>query len=127
MAHNGPVRPVVTPTEMADADRHAIAAGTPETVLIERAARAVARHRCRCSAARYGRRVVIACGKGNNGADGRVAAGILRRRGVGVDVVSTGGPAGDDVNRSAFVRALARADLFVDAMFGTGFRGALDR
>ena len=39
---------------------------------------------------------------------------------------STDGPAGDDVNRSAFVRSLARADLFVDAMFGTGFRGELD-
>ena len=29
------------------------------------------------------------------------------------------------MNRSAFVRSLARADLFVDAMFGTGFRGEL--
>ena len=35
----------------------------------------------------YGRRVVIASGKGNNGEDGRVAAGILRHRGVGVDLV----------------------------------------
>ena len=30
----------------------------------------------------YGRRVVVVAGKGNNGADGRVAADRLRRRGV---------------------------------------------
>ena len=47
------------------------------TVLIERAARAVARA-VQMLGGSYGRRVVIACGKGNNGADGRVAAGILR-------------------------------------------------
>ena len=93
MAHNGPVRPVVTPAQMADADRQAIAAGTPETVLIERAARAVARHSLQMLGGSYGRRVVIVCGKGNNGEDGRVAAGILRHRGVGVDLFSTGDPA----------------------------------
>ena len=37
-----------------------------------------------CSARAYGRRVAVVAGKGNNGADGRVAAGLLRRRGARV-------------------------------------------
>ena len=69
---------VLTPAEMAEADRRAIAAGTPEAVLVERAGRAVARHALRMLGGSYGRRVVIVCGKGNNGADGRVAARVLR-------------------------------------------------
>ncbi len=35
----------------------------------------------------YGRQVVVVAGKGNNGADGRVAADRLRRRGARVPVV----------------------------------------
>ena len=121
MAHNGRVQPVVTPAEMAEADRRAIAAGTPESVLIGRAAGAVAMHAVRMLGGTYGRRVVVAAGKGNNGADGRDAADRLRRRGVGVDVFAVA----DEVDRDEFMRALKRAHLFVDAMFGTGFRGAL--
>ena len=121
VAHNGRMQPVVTPAEMAEADRRAIASGTPEPVLIGRAGRAVAMHAARMLGGTYGRRVVVAAGKGNNGADGREAAARLRARGVGVDVFAVA----DVIDRAEFVRTLARADLFVDAMFGTGFRGAL--
>ncbi len=38
----------------------------------------------------YGRRVVVIAGKGNNGADGRVAAALLARRGARVTVVGPG-------------------------------------
>ncbi|HWS45079.1 MAG TPA: NAD(P)H-hydrate dehydratase [Acidimicrobiia bacterium] len=107
---------------MGDADRRAIAGGTPEAVLVERAGRAVARHAVRMLGGTYGRRVVIVCGKGNNGADGLVAARHLRARGAGVDVFSLDG----DLDPSKLQRALERAHLAVDAMFGTGFRGALD-
>jgi len=115
------VKPVVTPEEMGAADRRAIAAGTPEAVLVERAGGAVARAALRMLGGAYGRRVVIVCGKGNNGADGRVAARRLSARGVGVDVhaIDESFVAGD------LARALSRADLAIDAMFGTGFRGAL--
>jgi ADP-dependent NAD(P)H-hydrate dehydratase / NAD(P)H-hydrate epimerase len=70
----------------------------------------------------YGRRVVVLAGQGNNGADGRVAARDLRTRGVGVDeLLLEPGFAERDLER-----AVSRADLVIDAMYGTGFRGELE-
>ena len=106
---------------MAEADGRAIATGTPEAVLVERAGAAVARHAERMLAGAYGRRVVVVAGKGNNGADGIVAARRLAGRGIGVAVFELA----EGIDRAAFSRAQARADLAVDAMFGTGFRGVL--
>src|SRR5271154_4922561 len=116
------MRTVLTPAEMAAADQHAIASGTPESVLIERAGRAVARHALRMLGGAYGRRVTVVAGKGNNGADGRVAARCLRESGVGVDelLLELGFGAADAE------RALARSALVIDAMYGTGFRGRLE-
>jgi len=116
------MRLVVTPEEMGQLDRATIVAGTPESVLVERAGFAVARRARWMLGGTYGRRVVIACGKGNNGADGRVAARLLRAWGVRVDLLDVG----SSFDRGAAARVLARADLFVDAMFGTGFRGVLE-
>jgi NAD(P)H-hydrate epimerase len=113
------VKLVLTPAEMAEADRRAIESGTPESVLVERAGRAVARHALRMLGGSYGRRVVIVCGKGNNGADGRVAARVLRAQGVGVAEIDA-----DELSDDG-LRSLLRADLAIDAMYGTGFRGAL--
>jgi NAD(P)H-hydrate epimerase len=59
----------------------------------------------------YGRRVALVCGRGNNGADGRVAAAVLAARGVRVSLHP---PDAD---------GLPAVDLVVDAAFGTGFRG----
>lgn len=113
---------VVTPAEMGEADRRTISAGTPEPVLVERAGGAVARHALRMLGGAYGRRVVVVRGRGNNGADGAVAADRLRGQGVGVDeFVLAGG-----VDEAALRRALGRSHLAIDAMFGTGFRGALE-
>jgi NAD(P)H-hydrate epimerase len=107
---------------MGAADKRAIASGTPESVLVERAGGAVARHALRMLGATYGRRVVVVCGKGNNGADGHVAARVLAQRGVGVDVFALA----DGIVEHALRRSVSRADLAIDAMFGTGFRGELD-
>ncbi len=114
--------PVVTPREMGAADRATIEAGTPQAVLMERAGRAVARSARRALGGTYGRRILVVCGKGNNGRDGLVAAAALRHWGVGVTVVELG----DGFDRRELVQACARADLVIDAMFGTGFRGALE-
>ena len=116
------MQPVVTPAEMGEADRETISAGTPEAVLVERAGGAVARHALRMLGGTYGRRVVVVRGRGNNGADGVVAARHLGRLGIGVDELALV----DCVGELALRHALARADLAIDAMFGTGFRGALE-
>jgi len=82
--------------------------GYPETApeLMERAGRAVADECIR--AFPDARRFAVVCGGGSNGGDGRVAAGLLRQ--AGRDATETDDPAG--------------ADVVVDALFGTGFRGA---
>jgi hydroxyethylthiazole kinase-like uncharacterized protein yjeF len=62
----------------------------------------------------YGRVVWVIVGKGNNGNDGRVAADVLRGRGVRVDIIDAAGPP----------TRLRPADLVIDAAYGTGFRGS---
>jgi len=114
--------PVLTPEEMGGADARAIADGTPEPVLMERAGRAAAwavRTRLR---GLYGRRAVVVCGKGNNGGDGAIVARVLRHWGARVDEFHLT----DGVHRAELARALGRADVLVDAMYGTGFRGELE-
>jgi hydroxyethylthiazole kinase-like uncharacterized protein yjeF len=113
---------VLTPTEMAEADRRAIAAGTPEATLMDRAGRAVAWEVRRQLDGLYGRRAAIVCGKGNNGGDGLVTAAVLAGWGARVDVVELAAAP----SPAAVGRALARADVLVDAMYGTGFSGRLD-
>jgi hydroxyethylthiazole kinase-like uncharacterized protein yjeF len=105
---------------MAARDAAAIAGGVGESTLVDRAGGAVARGARRVLGGAYGRRVVIVCGKGNNGADGRVAGQRLAGWGARVDHFDLAG-----LERPRFSRALGRADLAVDAMYGTGFRGAL--
>jgi NAD(P)H-hydrate epimerase len=114
--------PLVTPAEMGAADARTIAAGTPETTLMTRAGRGAAWQVRALLGGTYGRRVVVVCGKGNNGGDGLVAADALRAWGVAVDVVRLADPpSADDL-----VRMIGRADCIVDAMYGTGFRGELE-
>ena len=65
----------------------------------------------------YGRVVCVIAGTGNNGADGRVAAECLRQRGMVVRVVAA------DETCEELSRRCQRADLVIDAAYGTGFRG----
>jgi ADP-dependent NAD(P)H-hydrate dehydratase / NAD(P)H-hydrate epimerase len=116
------VRAVLAPGQMAACDRATIAAGTPEPTLVARAAGAVARAARSLMGGVYGRRVVVVAGKGNNGADGRIAAQILRGWGVAVAVHELAA----GLDRAALERDVDRCHLFVDAMYGTGFRGHLD-
>jgi NAD(P)H-hydrate epimerase len=62
--------------------------------------------------------VVVVAGKGSNGADGRVAASVLGRRGARVLVLEAAELTGASV--------LPPCDLVVDAAYGTGFRGSYD-
>jgi hydroxyethylthiazole kinase-like uncharacterized protein yjeF len=81
-------------------------ASIPE--LMERAGAAVARETMLAFPA--ARRVACVCGGGSNGGDGRVAARVLREAGLDAQEVEGGDLDGYDV--------------VVDALFGTGFRGA---
>ncbi len=86
--------------------------------------------------ARAPHRVVVLCGPGNNGGDGYVVARLLAQRGWAVTVHAWGDPAAlppdartnhdrwaamGAVNRwDAAVIEASEADLYVDAVFGTG-------
>ena len=80
------VRAVLTREEMRAADAAALAEVSHET-LVERAGTAVALAALGVLGGAYGRRVVVVAGKGSNGADGRVAAAVLARRGARVQVL----------------------------------------
>ncbi len=137
------MKPVLTPDQASALDRATQARGVSADLLMERAGRAVARAALDVMGGSYGRRAVVVCGKGNNGGDGLVAARHLARWGVRVAVVAV--EALDDLREPAagnaarlnevtsirvlpfahalLDRELRRADVAIDALFGTGFRG----
>ena len=104
---------ILTPEEMKAVDA---AAPEPVDVLIHRAGGAVARVAVDMLDGAYGRRVVVIAGPGNNGADGRDAAQRLERRGARCTVLDP----------KDLPDALPRADLVIDAAYGTGFHGEWD-
>ena len=124
---------LLSPVQMGEADRQAIAAGIPGSVLMDNAGRAVARE----IVARWTPcPVVVACGPGNNAGDGFVAAVALRAAGWTVSVALSCNP-GDlrgDAAAAAWgaafssltLASLEGAGLVVDALFGAGLNRPLD-
>jgi len=107
---------------MREADRLTIqgahgAPGIPGTVLMENAGKAVAELIEHEFIPLDRQRVVVFCGKGNNGGDGLVVARLLEGRVAALQVVRVTDPPGQ-VDRDATV--------VVDALLGTGFRGPLE-
>lgn len=130
-ATNGcPPIPLLTAAEMREWDRSAIdAAGIPERVLMENAGRAAAR----VVAKEFPRgRIVGVIGPGKNGGDGVVMLRTLAAWGREVVAVPTGSGAlpkellaGREVSAVEDLRAACRgASVLVDAVLGTGARGA---
>ena len=120
--------------QVAEADRLAIAAGTPGTVLMQNAGEAVAREIERRFTPRA---VTVLCGPGNNGGDGFVAAAALAQSGWPVrvallgDVESLRGDAQYHAGRwrgaidTMTASTIENADLLIDALFGSGLNRSL--
>lgn len=101
--------------QMREIDRCAIQEyGIPGLLLMENAGRAVAERAAELLRESRGRRVVVLCGKGNNGGDGFVAARHLHTRGYAVLCLLAGAPEG--------VRGDARTNLDLALKFGVPVR-----
>jgi len=127
---------LLTPSEMSEADRFAVAAGAPGIALMERAGLAVADQAARIARSRG--RIVVLCGPGGNGGDGFVAARLLARRGYSVELgligrreALRGDPALAAARYEGEVREAAaldpgQADCVIDALFGAGLARDID-
>jgi ADP-dependent NAD(P)H-hydrate dehydratase / NAD(P)H-hydrate epimerase len=121
--------------QMNEADRLTTAAGTPGSLLMQKAGEAVAREITRRWTPRP---VTVLCGPGNNGGDGFVVATALAQSGWPVRVALLGpkqalrGDARQHAQRwSGAVEPLSPhaidgAELLVDALFGSGLSRPLD-
>jgi ADP-dependent NAD(P)H-hydrate dehydratase / NAD(P)H-hydrate epimerase len=140
---------ILDASQMREADRRTIhEIGIPSIVLMENAGHQVVA----AIEARYpdlaDHRVSLLCGRGNNGGDGFVVARILRQRGIDVSVFVIGNldevrgdarinlgilgrlglpvvPVHDSQAWELHQSEVARADIVVDAIFGTGLTSAL--
>lgn len=129
---------IVSAEEMRSIDRATSERyGVPSLTLMENAGRAVAEH----ALTQYGlaQRIAVLCGKGNNGGDGLVAARHLQEKGKTIHVILLSDaadlrgdaaamyeklPIGASVVRTSeeLKSAIGSADLYVDAILGTGFK-----
>ena len=72
--------------------------------------------------------VVIICGKGNNGGDGRILALLLSGNGIKVSVIETAEVlTAHDLSDEILQKIFSQSDIIIDAVFGTGFTGELPR
>ena len=141
------MRPILSAAAMRRSDERTIhTTGIPGFTLMESAGRASALHVIASYPA--GSRIVILCGKGNNGGDGFVCARYLTDYGYAVQVLlfapearlasdarehfdvlikyqSQNPTAQLHIRTEARIDALPNADLYIDALLGTGLRSAL--
>ncbi|NIM04447.1 MAG: NAD(P)H-hydrate dehydratase [Armatimonadetes bacterium] len=138
---------IVTSEQMNALDRAAQEAGVSIMELMENAGRAVFEKAEAMLGTPQGRRVAIICGKGNNGGDGLVAARYLKKWGAGVEVLlacsasdlkgapkanygsalQAGVPVEENAQADRVLGACEQADLVIDALLGTGIKGAVER
>jgi NAD(P)H-hydrate epimerase len=127
-----------TSSELREIDQHAARELlVPTLLLMENAGRAVADAAATEAARRKGR-VLIVCGKGNNGGDGYVAARHLHSAGFSVHIVALAeleALSGDAAVNAKAAKAcgisfasapgqVGREDVVIDAIFGTGLTRA---
>jgi NAD(P)H-hydrate epimerase len=132
---------VLTAAQMREVDRRTSELGIPSIVLMENAGHRVIEVLAERYAPLKNQRILVFCGKGNNGGDGLVVARQLftRVRPEALHVVLAGDPAemrGDAAQNYKMLTAagcpvsleitpaMEAATLIVDALLGTGSRGA---
>lgn len=131
---------VLSPTEMQQVDKATIEAGIPGIILMENAAHRVVEYIAEKFAPVAEQRIVIVCGKGNNGGDGLAVARLLYvlYKPLELRVVLIPAPEelqGDAAAALRMMRAagleeyrefgpeMRTATLVIDAVLGTGLKG----
>jgi hydroxyethylthiazole kinase-like uncharacterized protein yjeF len=126
------MRPVLTASDMREAEAQAIAGGTDVEVLMERAGAALAEAALRFAGPMP---ALVLCGPGNNGGDGFVAARLLAERGTDVRVAMLGEPRTDAARAARegwqgpaemLSDATEPRPLLIDCLFGTGLKRGLE-
>lgn len=145
---------ILTAEQMSRIDRECIRLGTPASVLMENAGKAVAEETRQALGAMSSQHILCLIGPGNNGGDGLVAARYLHDWGAGVSLYLchprppdntnlklarergiTCVAAADDKDLTGFDGLLTPATCVIDALLGTGrmrplegvFQQVLDR
>lgn len=134
--------PVLTPKEMSDAEHKAYEEGFYEEAFMEEAGSKIAEivHVYMRSSS-IGSRILLLCGKGNNGGDAYVAGRALLLKGYDVSAYQTPPKEGRSSlslkKGDEFIQSMGKVleelpenisqqfDLIIDGLFGTGFHGAL--
>ena len=131
---------VLTRAQMREVDRRTSELGIPGIVLMENAGHRVVEFLAERYAPLEAQRIVVLCGKGNNGGDGLVVARQLHTRfhPRALSVVLAGDPAemhGEAAQNYRMLEAVGcavtseitaemkSASLIVDALLGTGIHG----
>jgi hydroxyethylthiazole kinase-like uncharacterized protein yjeF len=132
---------ILTAAQMREVDRRTSELGVPGLVLMENAGHRLVEFLVDHYAPLQAQRIVVLCGKGNNGGDGMVVARQLhtRIRPRSLDVVLAGDPGemqGDAAANYKMLQAVGcpisfeikpameTATLIVDALLGTGIHGS---
>lgn len=140
---------ILTSKQMYAAECNAVERGIGFPQLMENAGTACAKliKKHFCITEDKPQKILVICGKGKNGGDGFVIARKMREYGCDVKIMLACGEPKDDISKNMFSLAevmgidiltynnnltllkthIEEADIIVDAIFGTGFSGALNQ